>query len=47
MFCSIKVILKGNLVDQIKSVDKTLPTLENGNTLLRVSGKSAHGSTLN
>ncbi|HQC30552.1 MAG TPA: dipeptidase PepV [Acholeplasmataceae bacterium] len=43
---SIKVILKGNLVDQIKSVDKTLsPTLENGNTILRVSGKSAHGST--
>ncbi|HHT82765.1 MAG TPA: dipeptidase PepV [Acholeplasmataceae bacterium] len=42
----VKVVLKGNLVDKIKSENKNLePKLENGNTILIVSGKSAHGST--
>ncbi|MGI6782148.1 MAG: dipeptidase PepV [Acholeplasmataceae bacterium] len=42
----VNVVFKGNLVDEIKLIDDKLsPTFENNQTKLRISGKSAHGST--
>lgn len=43
---ALMVTLKGNLVNRIKMVDNKLnPVFENNQTTVRISGKSAHGST--